>query len=258
MGKFDGIMICTDIDGTLTYERGKVSQKNKDAIAYFQKEGGMFVIATGRLPDFAQNFGIEINAPVVALNGTLLYDLKKDETLFCAPLQKKQIDIIVDAFEKSPVPIMRLDFNFNDMKCGGKGASDLEGVKAIARGEKVPYKGVFVLNNREDCIAFEKFVRESYGDDIQVMRSCDILAELVMPNAGKSVGITIMKKLYPNIHTTVAVGDYMNDIDMIRDADIGYAVENALPEVKAVADRIAPKHTEDAIAYIIDELGKQK
>ena len=39
MGKFDGILIGTDLDGTLVSE-GKVSRENADAIRYFQAEGG--------------------------------------------------------------------------------------------------------------------------------------------------------------------------------------------------------------------------
>ena len=35
MGKFDGILICSDVDSTLTYEAGKVSDENAKAIKYF-------------------------------------------------------------------------------------------------------------------------------------------------------------------------------------------------------------------------------
>ena len=59
------------------------------------------------------------------------------------------------------------------------------------------------------------------------------------------------------IHTTVCVGDYENDISMLRHADIAYAVENAIDEVKAVADRITVHHNEDALAHIIADLEKE-
>ena len=45
-GKFFGYLICTDCDGTLTYDIGKVSEKNVRAIKYFQSEGGLFTLAT--------------------------------------------------------------------------------------------------------------------------------------------------------------------------------------------------------------------
>ena len=70
-------------DGTLTYEAGKVSEENAEAIRFFQKEGGKFTLATGRFPGHAYEFGdqITINAPMVALNGTVLYDLKNEKII---------------------------------------------------------------------------------------------------------------------------------------------------------------------------------
>ena len=50
MGKFDGILICTDLDGTLINSSEKVSKENLDAIEYFKANGGLFTFVTGRLP----------------------------------------------------------------------------------------------------------------------------------------------------------------------------------------------------------------
>ena len=48
MGKFDGWLIATDLDGTLINRDGAIPQRNLDAIRTFQDEGGLFTIATGR------------------------------------------------------------------------------------------------------------------------------------------------------------------------------------------------------------------
>ena len=52
----------------------------------------------------------------------------------------------------------------------------------------------------------------------------------------------------------VCVGDFENDFDMVRDADIGYAVANAADSLKGVADRITVSARDGAIARIIEEL----
>ena len=50
------------------------------------------------------------------------------------------------------------------------------------------------------------------------------------------------------------MGDYENDAAMIKEADIGYAMGNAHPSLFEIADRIAPRCEEHAIAKIISEL----
>jgi hydroxymethylpyrimidine pyrophosphatase-like HAD family hydrolase len=50
---------------------------------------------------------------------------------------------------------------------------------------------------------------------------------------------------------TVAIGDYNNDVSMIRMAGVGIAVANATEEAKAAADIITVSNEESAIAKVI-------
>ncbi len=45
----------------------------------------------------------------------------------------------------------------------------------------------------------------------------------------------------------VAFGDDINDVDMVQHSGIGVAVENAIAEVKAVADRYPVSNDEDGV-----------
>ena len=51
-----------------------------------------------------------------------------------------------------------------------------------------------------------------------------------------------------------AVGDDVNDIPMIQAAGLGVAMGNALPEVKAAADRIAPSQDADGLVQVVQWL----
>ena len=75
MGKFDGILLITDLDGTLIQNDRTISEENANAIRYFQSEGGIFTVATGRYPDFLQNYAdkFKVNSCVVGLNGNTKY-----------------------------------------------------------------------------------------------------------------------------------------------------------------------------------------
>ena len=50
----------------------------------------------------------------------------------------------------------------------------------------------------------------------------------------------------------MAVGDYDNDMEMIKNSDIGVAVANARPHVKGAADYVSPFcNNEDTVAHIV-------
>ncbi len=51
-----------------------------------------------------------------------------------------------------------------------------------------------------------------------------------------------------------AVGDEINDEAMVREAGLGVAMGNACERVRKVADRVAPHHDEDGVAYAIERV----
>jgi HAD superfamily hydrolase (TIGR01484 family) len=82
MGKFDGILIASDLDGTLC--SGTVTQKNIEAIKYFQDNGGKFTICTGRnVQHFKQFLDIvKPNTYTIFLNGAHICDVESGEVLY--------------------------------------------------------------------------------------------------------------------------------------------------------------------------------
>ena len=83
MKDFSDILICSDFDGTLFNE--KVSDTDADAIRYFQEHGGAFTLCTGRFPTVLKDKNVSNlspNAPMICMNGALIYDLKTEKKLF--------------------------------------------------------------------------------------------------------------------------------------------------------------------------------
>ncbi len=54
------------------------------------------------------------------------------------------------------------------------------------------------------------------------------------------------------------MGDYFNDISMIKAAKVGIAVENAVPEAKEAADIVTVDNDSHAIAEIIKGIDSGK
>ena len=90
MKSFEGILICTDLDGTILRDDKTVSEENREAIEYFKSEGGYFTFITGRMPYFAKDIYemIKPNAPIGCINGGGIYDFEKraSQGVFCIRL----------------------------------------------------------------------------------------------------------------------------------------------------------------------------
>ena len=53
------------------------------------------------------------------------------------------------------------------------------------------------------------------------------------------------------VQNSIALGDYNNDIEMLKAAGVGIAVENATDAAKAAADIVTVSNDEHAVARVI-------
>ena len=260
MGKFDGFLICSDVDSTLTYEAGKVSDENAKAIKYFQDEGGLFTLATGRAPSFLEHFKgqIDINAPIVSFNGTLLYDTKKDDIIKAWPMRKDVVYKVFKHLQRNYPEVWHYSFGVNTSINAQYEAKEhtYDDGTLDALFDTFPDEMYKVLTVQSESLTQEikKDFIERFGDELQFYRSWNEGLEYVSLDSGKGIAVDYLKKYIGGVHTTVGVGDYENDITLIEYADIGYAVENSLDCVKEKANRVTVKNTENAIAAIIKDL----
>lgn len=264
MNKFKGYLICTDCDGTLTYEAGKVSDENAKAIRHFQEEGGLFTLATGRFPGHAYEFQdkIEVNAPVVALNGTVLFDLKKKQLIHEWTTDKKDCYELFDYIHRHYPNVWECWVNYT-----------YQDSVSFKPGEHKPGDGALedffetLPNQLYKSLSFQaaditpklqRDLKGKFGHKFRFDTSWQEGLEIQPIHSGKGIAVQYMKEnLDAEIHTTIGVGDYENDLNLLEYADIGYAVENAIDCVKAVADRITVSNKEHALAKIIEDLEKE-
>lgn len=96
MNKFDGILVCTDLDGTLLNDNSAVSRENLEAIEYFKSEGGRFTFITGRMHFFATDFYKEVgaNAPFGCINGGGIYDCDNSRYVWRDPIDRSVLELV--------------------------------------------------------------------------------------------------------------------------------------------------------------------
>ena len=94
MGKFDGVLLASDYDGTLYDSRGIITEEVRRAIRYFTDNGGCFTVSTGRSKQGFHAYSPDyINAPVRLANGAMAYDYANDETVFSDGVTEKDLPV---------------------------------------------------------------------------------------------------------------------------------------------------------------------
>lgn len=253
MGKYTGILLLTDFDGTL-YTGSQIPQNNIDAIKRFCSEGGLFGFASGRTYKYFRKWDDIIlpNTCISSVNGTVIYDYPSKKVVSERFMRGDSFDKILQICRDHPhyinitvfrrYSVIELDFEAPDF------AQKLAELMSEPV-HKVMFHSRFPIGDDESA-DMQSFV----GEDYYVSRSWKTGIEIQSSDSTKGVSARQIKA-FTGADLLVCAGDYENDVTMIEAADIGYAVANAIDGVKKVADRHTVRVDEGAIAAIIDELG---
>lgn len=258
MGIFDGYIIFSDYDGTLGHNK-KISEQNISAIRHFQKNGGIFTLASGRYPDFVNSFAPDFvpNTYLISASGTIIYDPLTRKNVYECPADRSILDTVCEAFALMSGISDVIIFSDDRYTVIDANAADIcDRILSV----KFPVFKILLHTSRELSNQNTNILSTVAGNRFNVSRSW--LCGLEIQSAESSKGIAIGKvcsMLGDEVKNRkiVCVGDYENDISMFKAADISYAVGNAPKKVKDIADRIAVPSSQNAIAQIICELEKE-
>ena len=266
MGKFDGILICTDLDGTLLRGDRTVSCENLDAIEYFKSEGGYFTFITGRMPYFAKKIYdlIRPNAPFGCINGGGIYDPIANRYIWAQTAPREILELVEYIDDRVPgigIQVNTLETLYfcreNDEMARFRRSTGMPNIVCDYRDIDEPIGKIVFGDIREENIIRVKELLDAHpkASYFDFIRSEKTLYEILPRGISKgSVLPRLTRHLGLDMAKTVAVGDYNNDISMLRAARVGVAVANAVDEVKVVADRVTVSNEEHAIARIISEI----
>lgn len=266
MGKFDGVLICTDLDGTLLKNDKTVSEENKAAIEYFKREGGYFTFVTGRMPYYVAEAyrSANPNAPFGCINGNGVYDYTKQRYIWTNTMPAGVMELVAHidkAFPEVGIQICTFDKTYfakeNDVTVHFRKVTGIPKLERHYNDVTEPIgKIIFCTAIEEEICAVEAALRHHpIAQHFGFIRSERTLFEILPPGPGKGMAITKLTeylKLDPS--KTVAVGDYNNDISMFHAAKAGIAVANACPEALAAADYVTVSNEEHAIAKVIYDI----
>ena len=262
MGKFDGILLCTDLDDTLLTTDKRVSDENREAIEYFKKEGGLFTFVTGRVPAGAKLMlkYIEPNAPVVCYNGSGIYDFRSDKLLWNMTIPKEAVEVL--EFIDKNYPFCGIEVSTADKIYFCKWNRLVKEHKEI---ENFPdndmdyhdipeewLKVIFMVEPEEVDIIRNAIKGSKWADTYDYVQSSPWYYELLPKGASKGAGILKLAELCGiDPKMTVGMGDNDNDMTVMTMTGTSVAVANAIAPIKAAADYITVDNNSHAAAAVI-------
>ncbi len=262
-------ILFADLDGTLLNKDKKISKRNREAIQKMLRQGHYFVIATGRSVASGRKVAKELGLTqpgcfMIAFNGAVLYDCAADRILMKKALQ---IEYVMELFERAREAGIYIQTYTDNEVITQKHTKELD---FYVKNSKMKYKLnrkiyetlqeeppkvlLISLEGREKLEKFQKDNLNWEKGKCNSFFSCDEYLEYCPVETDKGYGIGYITKILDvPPENTIAVGDEINDIIMIKTAKLGIAVANARAEVKKAANFVTTNDNDhDAVAEIIN------
>ena len=261
-------LIALDMDGTLLTTDKKVTSRTEAAIKAAEAKGVKIVLASGRPLAGISRYLDELDLLkgedyVLSFNGGLVLNTKSEEIVSKVSLSgsdlkyiykiSKELNVNIHAYSvkdgliapktskytEYEATINEIDININDF-------NEVDDDEDIIK--------VMMIDPQEILDpAIEKLPSEIY-EKYSVFKSAPFFLEFTHKEVDKGLGL---KRLGEHLgikkEEIIACGDAGNDLSMVKYAGLGVAMENAIPEVKEVANYITTSNDEDGIANVIEK-----
>lgn len=269
------ILYVSDLDGTLLTENGTLSDYSKNSLKNMIDKGLMFTTATARSASSQEILqGSGINLLGVQLNGVLIYDYYKKQyvhsTSFDITAARKVQEILVK-YDRMPFVYFydNGDLVVEYEKIANKIEEDFFNkrkydYKSFSQMTKIIFKESDIVIYFTMIDTYER-LKPIYDDISKIQGAKAVLysdnysdlyfLEIFSSNASKANGVKYIKNYY-KADKVIAFGDNINDIEMMKSADKAIAVENAVQEVKNIADEIIGEGYQDGVVKYLEKNAK--
>ncbi len=265
-------LVALDIDGTILDSRGAVGPRIKAAVRRAREAGVTVVLATGRRFRAAQPVAEElgIRGPLVLNNGALVIGDDGQEVLYHRPLQPGAAARTVRLLEEQGLaPVLYRHTTAGPDVFYRRPTEDpwfkrlqnrpdvLRQVNDLGDSCHPGPDKILVWEEQDRLHQLEAQLRGALGQSVRVYVSLDdhnhAMLEVVHGSCSKAGGVRrVAARMGVSRRQVVAVGDHLNDLDLIRYAGLGVAMGNAREEVKASARLVTGTNDEEGAADVLE------
>lgn len=239
-------IICSDLDGTLLDDKKRLSSENLSMIKKWQQTGHIFGIVSGRQISGIQRVYEDKFQPdfLVGLNGSWVRYLSSMERFYpisyqhlkllnekLIALKVKKIVVTQQGISREVILTSENQFFTTNL--------DIEKVSVV-------------LPNKE---AADLLYSQIQDLPLQITQSDYRYVEISEQGRSKLTGL-IDAVGEENIAHTAAIGNFYNDIELIKAVNLGAVVGNGVPELKKYANLIVADNNHSAVADLIERLLK--
>ncbi|CAM3257680.1 Cof-type HAD-IIB family hydrolase [Lactiplantibacillus plajomi] len=286
-------IIASDMDGTLLNNEMTVSDFNADAIRQAQQQGVHFIVSTGRRYSEAQPLiaAHGITAPLITLNGAEVYDAS-GKMLDMVPITKtvsraifhtliskgyyfevvgsdgiysnskaKRIDQIAHLLTNlNPNTTFKIAVTLASARLELMNINYVDNYDTLLNDPKKHIMKIIAFSEAGPSelkpLSDDLLAKHS---SIKITSSSRSNIEINNVNAQKGIAV----ERYANMLNTpmsdvMAIGDNNNDVSMLKLAGVSYAMGNASPEVKQLANHVTDTNVNDGVGKaILEVLAKQ-
>jgi len=258
-------LLVLDIDGTLLDGEDKISPRNKKAIQGARDMGVKVILASGRMFFITKKYAdqLNLNMPLITYNGALIKN-SEGRIISHTPVP---LNITFEVISFTRRQGLHLNTYLDDTlyverenkysryyqnRYGVTPHVVLDLLKFYEKKGTPPTKLLVIIETKEMNKWFPIF-KEKFLNKLYLTQSEGRHIELLHPHVSKVFALKKVINLYGiKREEIMAIGDGVNDIEMIKYAELGVAMDNSSSLVKKVADYIAPSNIKDGVAETIE------
>lgn len=274
--KYD--LLAIDLDGTLLDSQHRLVPANRAALHRAHQAGMRIVICTGRSftetrPVLA-DIGLDLDA-AVSVFGAIITEVASGHTIDRTPIPLEVAHAATNWFQQKGYPVLWLmdadEIGFDGYLVDGPrrhpgvdrwlalSPCRVERVSVIPPDAAAPVR-LSIIDDEAVLPELSTHLHAAFDGRLthNLLHAPPYrlsLIEAFAPPVNKWYAVhKLCARWGLDPRRTVAIGDDVNDVQMIRNAGLGVAMGNAAPAVKAVADELTATNDEGGVALVIDRL----